>query len=308
MKKSNILVIGSLNMDWIIEVDHTPIAGETLLGHFAKEVPGGKGANQAYAASSLGGHVTMLGAVGKDPSGEKLLQSLQKAGVNTSPIQANSETGSGMAIIYLNKMGNNSIVVLPNANNTVTKEVIMAHDELFKVADIIMLQLEIPLESVYEAATLAHKYHKTIILNPAPAISHLPNEILSKIDYITPNETELSTLTNQPVSTVDDAIIAAQTLLRSGIKHVITTLGEKGAVLVTLEEARHFPALSVKAIDTTAAGDSFNGALAVYLAEGKSIEEAIVFGNQVAAITVTREGAQSSIPFREEILPTTENL
>ena len=118
----------------------------------------------------------------------------------------------------------------------------------------------------------------------------------------------MSTLTNQPVTTVDDAIIAAQTLLRSGVKHVITTLGEKGAVLVTLEEARHFPALSVKAIDTTAAGDSFNGALAVYLAEGKSIEEAIVFGNQVAAITVTREGAQSSIPFREEILPTTENL
>ena len=301
MKKSNILVIGSLNMDWVIEVDHTPVAGETLLGHFTKEAPGGKGANQAYAASSLGGHVTMLGAVGKDSSGEKLLQSLQKAGVNTSPIQVNPEIGSGMAIIYVNNSGNNSIVVLPNANNTITKETIHAHEELFKAADLIMLQLEIPLEAVYESVFLAHQYHKTIILNPAPAISHLPNEILDKIDYITPNETELSTLTNQPVATIDEAITAARALLHSGVKHVITTVGEKGAVLVTSQGSWHFPALPVKAIDTTAAGDSFNGALAVYLAEGKSIEEAIVFGNQVAAITVTREGAQSAIPFREEI-------
>ncbi len=240
MKNSNILVIGSLNMDWIIEVDHTPVAGETLLGHFAKEIPGGKGANQAYAAASLGGHVTMLGAVGKDASGEKLLNSLQKAGVNTSPIQRSSEIGSGMAIIYINKMGNNSIVVLPNANNTITKEVISAHDELFKTADIIMLQLEIPLDAVYEAISLAHKYHKTIILNPAPAISHLPDDVLNKIDYLTPNETELSTLTNQPITTVDDAIIAAQTLLHSGVKHIITTLGEKGAVLLHQKEIGTF--------------------------------------------------------------------
>lgn len=308
MKKANILVVGSLNIDWIIEVEHTPVAGETLLGHFTKEVPGGKGANQAYAAANLGGHVTMLGAIGNDDGGEKLLESLQKVGVDTSSIQRSSEVGTGMALIYLNQMGNNSIVVLSNANHTVTKEVILAHEELFKTADIIMLQLEIPLEAVYEAISLAHKYHKIIILNPAPAISHLPDELLNKVDYITPNETELSTLTNQAVTTVDDAITAAQTLLQSGVKHVITTLGEKGAILVNSEGSWHFPATPIKAIDTTAAGDSFNGALAVYLAEGKSIEEAIIFGNQVAALTVTHEGAQSAIPSRIEVSSLIEKL
>lgn len=301
MKKTNILVVGSLNIDWVIEVAHTPVAGETLLGHFTKEVPGGKGANQAYAVANLGGDVTMLGAIGDDASGEKLLESLQKAGVDTSFIQKSSEVGTGMALIYVNQLGNNSIVVLPNANHAVTKEVILAHEALFKATDIIMLQLEIPLDAVYEAISLAHQYQKTIILNPAPAISHFPHELLSKIDYITPNETELSALTGQTVTTVEDAITASKLLLQSGVKQVITTLGEKGALLVTSEGHWHYPAAPVKAIDTTAAGDSFNGALAVYLAEGKSLEEAIHFGNQVAAITVTREGAQSAIPSRTEV-------
>lgn len=301
MKRAKILVIGSLNMDWIIEVSHTPVAGETIMGHFNKEVPGGKGGNQAYAIGALGGHVTMLGAVGNDVTGQILLETLQHAGVDISAIKISSDTQSGMALIYINDEGDNTIVVLPNANHTLTKETIQQHKALIKEAELIVLQMEIPHEAVYEAIHIAHSLQKTIILNPAPAPSSIPDEILCKIDYLTPNETELELLSGYPIKTFEDAENAASHLLAKGVKNIITTLGAKGALLVNKERTSHFTGYPAQVVDTTAAGDSFNGAIAVYLSEGKTIDEAINFANRVASITVTRSGAQSSIPFRSEL-------
>lgn len=301
MKRAKILVIGSLNMDWMIEVSHTPIAGETIMGHFNKEVPGGKGGNQAYAIGSLGGHVTMLGAVGNDAAGKTLLETLQHAGVNTSAIELKADVQSGMALIYINGDGDNTIVVLPNANHTITKECIWRQKELIEEADMIVLQMEIPHEAVYEAIHIAHSLGKIIILNPAPAPSSIPNDILSKIDYLTPNETELELLSGYSIHTLEETEQAAKSLLEKGVKHVITTLGSKGALLVNTQRTTHFPGYPAHVVDTTAAGDSFNGAIAVYLSEGKTIDEAIQFANRVASITVTRPGAQSSIPFRTEL-------
>lgn len=302
MNKSNILVIGSLNMDWIIEVPHTPIAGETIMGHFTKEVPGGKGGNQAYAIGSLGGQVVMLGAIGSDAIGQTLIKSLQHAHVNTSHIATQLNMQSGMALIYINSERDNTIVVLPNANETLTQEQIHQNINLIEEAQIIVLQMEIPHEAVYEAIRIAHELGKTIILNPAPAPRSIPDDILRKVDYLTPNETELALLSHHPVSTLQEIEQAAQSLVEKGVKHVITTLGAKGALLVTPENTTHFPGYPTNVVDTTAAGDSFNAAIAVYLSEGKSIEEAIEFANRVASITVTRTGAQSSIPFRNEVL------
>lgn len=301
MEKAKILVIGSLNMDWIIKVSHTPVAGETIMGQFMKEVPGGKGGNQAYAVGSLGGDVIMLGAIGNDDAGKKLIATLDKAGVKTTSIEVNSAHPSGMALIYINEEGDNSIVVLPNANQTVSKETISNHTALIEAADIILLQMEIPLAAVYESIQIAHKFQKLIILNPAPAPSSIPDDILRQVDYLIPNETELEILSGCSIQTLEDAKIAAQHLIQKGVKNIITTLGSQGALLVNQQGCTHFPGHPVKAIDTTAAGDSFNAAIAVYLSEGKSLEEAIKFANRVASITVTRSGAQSSIPYRHEV-------
>ena len=301
MKKAKILVIGSLNMDWIIEVSHTPVVGETIMGHFSKEVPGGKGGNQAYTIASLGGDVTLLGAVGNDATGKTLLDTLNHAGVNTSGVELREDIQSGMALIYVNNEGDNTIVVLPNANQTVTKEQIHLSKKLIEEAKIIVLQMEIPHEAVYEAIHFAYDLGKTIILNPAPAPSSIPNEILSKIDYLTPNQTELERLSGYSIHTMEDTVRAAKVLLKKGVKHVITTLGEKGALLVSTEHTTHFPGYPAHVVDTTAAGDSFNGAIAVYLSEGKNLDEAISFANRVASITITRSGAQSSIPCRSEL-------
>ena len=301
MKKSKILVIGSLNMDWIIEVSHTPVVGETIMGHFSKEVPGGKGGNQAYTIGNLGGHVTMLGAVGNDDTGKTLLETLERVGVNTSAIELRNDIQSGMALIYINGEGDNTIVVLPNANHTMTKDHIQQNKTLIEEAEIIVLQMEIPHEAIYEAIHIAYSLGKTIILNPAPAPSSIPNDILRKIDYLTPNRTELELLSGYTLNTLEEIELAAKSLLKKGVKHVITTLGEKGALLVNDKHTTHFPGYPTRVVDTTAAGDSFNGAIAVYLSEGKPIDEAIQFANRVASITVTRSGAQSSIPSRVEL-------
>lgn len=301
MSKSNILVIGSLNMDWIINVHHTPIAGETIIGNFSQEVPGGKGANQAYTIGNLGGNVTMLGAVGTDLTGHKLLNNLEGVGVDSTHVLQCSDVGSGLALITVNEDKDNSIVVLPNANNKVTPEFIQSQKPLFEQAEIILLQMEIPHESVYAATRLGHELGKTIILNPAPAPRSIPTEILKMVDFITPNESELSILSGIQCQTLEGARLGAASLLLKGVKNVITTLGPQGALLVNQEGSIHFKGYPVQALDTTAAGDSFNGAIAFSLAEGKSINAAIDFGNRVASVTVTRVGAQSSIPSKEEL-------
>lgn len=301
MRNKNILVVGSLNMDWVIPVQHTPLEGETILADGYSEVPGGKGANQAYAVGRLNGNVSMLGVVGSDEIGEKLVKNLLNVNVDTSRIARCIEGNSGLALIYVNARGNNSIVVLPGANMQCNNEYIDKNIDMIKNSDIILIQMEIPLETVEYVVKIANSYGKQIILNPAPAPDNISGDVFKLIDYITPNETELAKLTGTSVESVEEAIVAANILLNKGVKNIIVTLGESGALLVNEEETVHFKANKVKAIDTTAAGDSFNGAIAVYLSEGYTIHEAINFANRVSSIAVTRKGAQTSIPSRREI-------
>ncbi|MDU1412267.1 MAG: ribokinase [Clostridium sp.] len=301
MDKKNIVVIGSLNMDWVIPVNHTPVEGETILADGYTEVPGGKGANQACAAGKLKGNVSMLGLVGDDEIGDKLINNLKLVNVDVSRIEKSENINSGLALINVNSKGNNSIVVLPGANGRCDIKYIEKNIDIIEKSDIVLLQMEIPIETVEYVITVSKNLKKQVILNPAPAPDSLSDEVLSNIDILTPNETELEKISGKNVKTVEDAIEASKSLLNRGVKNIIATLGEKGALLVNKDEVKEFKALKVDAVDTTAAGDSFNGAMAVYLSEGHTISEAIEFANKVSSIAVTRKGAQTSIPERSEI-------
>lgn len=288
-------------MDWVIPVNHIPKEGETILAESQIEIPGGKGANQAFAAKRLGGSVTMLGMVGGDTIGEKLISNLALEKIDITRIEKIKQVNSGLAIIYVSNCGANSIVVLPGANSRVDKNYINKNIDVLKDSDIIMLQMEIPEETVYYIIEKAHEMNKIVILNPAPAPEYLKNELYDKIDFLTPNETELEKLTGILVNDFDGAIKASKMLLSKGIKNIIATLGENGALLVNKDKCVTFRAEKVKAVDTTAAGDCFNGAFAVALSEGYSLEQAIQFANKAASISVTRKGAQPSIPFIYEL-------
>ena len=301
MDKKNIVVIGSLNMDWVIPVNHTPVEGETILADGYTEVPGGKGANQACAAGKLKGNVSMLGLVGDDEIGDKLINNLKLVNVDVSRIEKSENINSGLALINVNSKGNNSIVVLPGANGRCDIKYIEKNIDIIEKSDIVLLQMEIPIETVEYVITVSKNLKKQVILNPAPAPDSLSDEVLRNIDILTPNETELEKISGKNVKTVEDAIEASKSLLSRGVKNIIATLGEKGALLVNKDEVKEFKALKVDAVDTTAAGDSFNGAVAVYLSEGHTISEAIEFANKVSSIAVTRKGAQTSIPERSEI-------
>lgn len=301
MDKKNIVVIGSLNMDWVIPVNHTPVEGETILADGYTEVPGGKGANQACAAGKLKGNVSMLGLVGDDDIGDKLINNLKLVNVDVSRIEKSENINSGLALINVNSKGNNSIVVLPGANGRCDIKYIEKNIDIIEKSDIVLLQMEIPIETVEYVITVSKNLKKQVILNPAPAPDSLTDEVLRNIDILTPNETELEKISGKNVKTVEDAIEASKSLLSRGVKNIIATLGEKGALLVNKDEVKEFKALKVDAVDTTAAGDSFNGAMAVYLSEGHTISEAIEFANKVSSIAVTRKGAQTSIPERSEI-------
>lgn len=301
MDKKNIVVIGSLNMDWVIPVNHTPVEGETILADGYTEVPGGKGANQACAAGKLKGNVSMLGLVGDDDIGDKLINNLKLVNVDVSRIEKSENINSGLALINVNSKGNNSIVVLPGANGKCDIKYIEKNIDIIEKSDIVLLQMEIPVETVEYVIAVSKNLKKQVILNPAPAPDSLSDEVLRNIDILTPNETELEKISGKNVKTVEDAIEASKSLLSRGVKNIIATLGEKGALLVNKDEVKEFKALKVEAADTTAAGDSFNGAVAVYLSEGHTINEAIEFANKVSSIAVTRKGAQTSIPERSEI-------
>lgn len=298
MKK--ILVIGSLNLDIVVRVDHMPEVGETIVSKDMEMIPGGKGANQAYAVGKLGNSVALLGAVGKDAYGDILMNSLCQAGADVSKIAKRKEN-TGLALITVNGEGDNSIVVVAGANSTVDEAYIDENEDAIKDADIIIFQLEIPIETVLYAAQKAKKFGKTVILDPAPVPEEFPEELYSCIDVIKPNETELRMLIHENKDIID-LIQATKTLREKGIKDVIVTLGERG-VFINSEEAGivEIPALKVNAVDTTAAGDSFTAALAVMLSQGKDIRSAAEFANKVASIVVTRRGAQSSIPTKSEV-------
>lgn len=299
MKK--IVVIGSLNMDCVIETPHMPRAGETVAGRNVSLIPGGKGANQAYAAGILGGKVSMIGAVGKDSFGETLMSSLLQAGVDTSSIEVMEQASTGQAFITVDDQGENSIIILAGTNGMVTRELVEKHRKQIEESDLVLLQLEIPLETAVYAKNLAVSLGKTVILDPAPAVTDLPADFFEQIDYLKPNETELQILTGRKMATKEELAKGARELLSRGVKQVIVSLGDKGCLFVNTREEKYFPANKVRAIDTTAAGDSFTAAFALALSEGKCCEEAICFAQKVSSIVVTRKGAQTSIPTRKEV-------
>lgn len=299
MKK--ITVVGSLNMDIVIETPHMPTGGETVSGRNVTLVPGGKGANQAYAVGKLGGNVTMIGAVGQDAAGDALLENLKKVNVNVSGIRRMEQGVTGQAYITVDDQGENSIILIAGTNGLVTKELIDDNIDILRESDIVIMQLEIPLDVVEYAKELAIKEGKTIIVDPAPAVTDIPNHFWKGIDYIKPNETELAILTGLKMETRDEIVQGARMMIEKGVKNVIVTLGGDGCLFVTKETEEFFPSHKVKAIDTTAAGDSFTAAFALALSQGKEYKEAIELGQKVSSIVVTKKGAQTSIPTMEEV-------
>lgn len=300
MKK--ILVIGSMNMDFVAGVSHIPTLGETVLADNFELVPGGKGANQSYAIGKMHGNVAMLGMVGQDTYGERLCENLKSVGVDVTRVRKLSGVSTGIAVIGVIPEGDNSILVIPGANAYVDKSYVMENMDLFDSSDIIVVQLEIPLETVMYVVKEARKRGKTVILDPAPAISDLPDELFSCVDVIKPNETELAILV-QDFSSEENLCANAELLQRKGVKNIVVTLGGEGSYLLKEDhtEKRLYADKTVHVVDTTAAGDSYVAGLAVALSRGDSLDEAVELASRVSNIVVTRKGAQTSIPSFEEL-------
>jgi ribokinase len=296
-----ILVIGSSNMDYVIKMPRMPVIGETVMGESIEKLPGGKGANQAYACGRLGGDAIFLSAVGDDELGRNIIANMDAVGVDASKIRIMKDAPTGTAFIYVNAQGNNSIVVIAGANAGCDREYIQSQSALIHGSDIILAQMEIPSDGVYYAMSEARRLGKITVLNPAPAPDSIPDNIYRCLDFITPNETELHKLTGCPVDTMEDVEKACCVLLKKGVKNVLVTLGAKGAMFVSPGAAQLFEPPEIKAVDATAAGDTFSAAFAVELAGGSGCCEAIRFANLASAITVSRMGAQASIPSRKEV-------
>ena len=297
---NKVLVVGSLNMDFAVYMDRRPKAGETVMAQSMKLVPGGKGANQAYALGKLGADTSMIGAVGTDTFGEQMLANLENVGVATDGIKKIAGTETGKAFIEIEKNGQNSISVIAGANAAVDEDLVKAQEEKFAKADAVVMQLEIPMPAVVAAAKLAKKHGKTVVLDPAPARNDLPDELWAQVDITKPNETELALLTGLATNTEEEVVNAAKVLIAKGVKNVLVTLGGDGTMHVSADKVEKFAAYKVKAVDTTAAGDCF---LAAFMSrfDGTNFAEAIDFGAKAAAIAVTRQGAQTSIPTVEEV-------
>lgn len=298
MKK--ILVIGSLNMDLVTMSDRHPKLGETIIGKSFFQIPGGKGGNQAVAISKLGGDVTMFGCVGKDSYGDILIEELKKNDVNIDSVKK-VEKNTGIATIVVDENADNTIIVVPGANFEITIDDIDKNIELIKDADIVLLQLEIPIDVVEYILKKSKEYNKITILNPAPA-ENLSVDIIKNVDYLVPNETELELLSGMPTDSEEEVLVASKKLMDMGVKNLIVTMGKNGSIFVGEDKVVKVGIHKVKAIDPTAAGDSFIGGVIRMLAEGKKIEEAMEFGARVGAITVTKEGAQSSLPTWDEVV------
>ena len=292
---NDILVVGSLNMDLVVRAPRFPAPGETISGEDLAIIPGGKGANQAVAAARLGAAVSMLGRVGSDVFGQSLLDNLTKNKVNTSRVRRDT-AATGTATIIVDVHGQNSIVLSPGANGKVSPDDVADLPD----AKILILQFEIPSETVLRAAQQAREKGMRVIVNPAPARKVGP-ELLKLVDILIPNESELSLLTGTPVTDSASAEAAAWRMIAQGVGMVIVTRGEHGSLTVTQNDIYHVPAFQVEVIDTTAAGDAFIGGLAVALAEDKPIREALTNANACGALAVTRFGAQPSLPTRDEV-------
>lgn len=298
MKK--ICVIGSLNMDLVVNVDEMPKKGQTLIGSGFKEVPGGKGANQAVAIARLGGDIRMIGKVGNDGFGKTLINQLKEDNVKTDYIHT-EDCPSGIAMITVDKNAENAIVVAPGANFRVLEKDIDSCIEGINESDIVVLQLETPVETIKYALKKSKELGKYNILNPAPA-AKLDDEIIKNVDLLTPNETELEVLSGIKINSEEDIKKAADIMISKGVKQLIVTLGSKGSIYIDKDSTKFKKSYKVEAIDTTAAGDSYTGALAVAFSQDKDIDEAMDFASKVGALSVMKEGAQTSLPMIDEIL------
>jgi ribokinase len=302
---SSIVVIGSLNMDFVIAVDRLPLPGETILGRNFRVIPGGKGANQAYAAAKLAGDgtaVRMLGRVGADSFGSALKANLAGVGVDVSPVLETESEATGVACIHVDGAGQNSITVAPGANGALSAGDIDSERWALAGARCVLLQLEVPIAAVAEGLREARRVGATCILDPAPARA-LPSEILELVDIATPNENEACVLAGVPAGRVNvaDAVALGNKIRELGVRSVVVKLGDQGCVYCGPDRTFASSPFAVQAVDSTAAGDTFNAALAVSLAEGTEMEHALRFANAAAAISVTRSGAQTSAPSRAEV-------
>lgn len=307
MKSGKIVVVGSSNMDMVVKTDHIPVPGETVLSGSFFMNAGGKGANQAVAVARLGGEVVFISKLGNDLFGKQFSQLFSSEGIDTTHLRFDDERPSGVALITVDKAGENSIVVASGANAYLSDEDILSALREIESAGIVLLQLEIPLPTVQYVIAYAAARNVKVILNPAPA-AILPAEMLSKIDIITPNKTEASMISGIEVKDIESAGLAAKVICAMGVKHVVVTMGALGAVICDGKNNVLVRTREVETVDTTAAGDVFNGALAVALAEGKDLETAVGFACEAASISVTRLGAQSSIPHRNELVAVQLNL
>jgi ribokinase len=299
--KPHLVVVGSLNMDLVVQAPRIPKPGETILGAGDLQmIPGGKGANQACGAARLGADVAMVGRVGDDAFGETLILNLNKSKVDTRSITRDIDAATGIALIVVEESGQNSIVVSSGANGCVSDEDVNRGEDLIQSADVLLLQLEIPLNAVIRAADLARLHGVTTVLNPAPA-QPLPTELLTLIDVLIPNETEAAILSGCETNTDEEIQQAATTLRGFGAKTIIMTLGSRGALLITENVFSHFPAFPIDPVDTTAAGDAFVASFSVALAEGRSLQEAVRYGNAAGALACTKLGAQPSLPNRSAL-------
>jgi len=299
-KKSNIVVVGSSNTDMIIKLQHIPRAGETVLGGEFLTAAGGKGANQAVAASRAGGRVSLIARLGSDILGDQAIAGFISDGIDISHIARERRLASGAALIFVARNGENSIAVAPGANGRLSPADVKKARALITEARILLMQLETPLDTVHAAARIAASKGVWVILNPAPA-RKLPDSLLRQVSILTPNESEAERLTGIRLTSIAAAKKAAARLRQRGVQTVILTLGARGALIADEQDARLIPGFKVKAVDTTAAGDVFNGALAVALTEGRPIDQAVRIANAAAAISVTRWGAQPSAPTRRSI-------
>ena len=296
----NLVVLGSINADHILNLETFPTPGETVTGNQYQVAFGGKGANQAVAAGRSGANIAFIACTGDDDTGERVRKQLASDNIDIAPVSVVAGESTGVALIFVNAEGENVIGIHAGANAALTTERVEAQRGIIAGAEALLMQLESPVESVLAAAKIAHENHTSVVLNPAPACV-LSDELLALVDIITPNETEAEKLTGIRVENDDDAARAALALHDKGIGTVIITLGSRGVWASVNGEGRRVPGFKVKAIDTIAAGDTFNGALVTALLEGKAMDYAIRFAHAAAAIAVTRKGAQPSVPWRKEI-------
>ncbi len=299
---ARVCVIGSSNLDFTVSVPRLPGVGETVSGGTLATSPGGKGANQAVAARRLGAEVSFVTLLGADPMGDRLAAVLAEEGLPSEPIGRTQETATGVALISVDPEGRNQIAVAPGANHQLTVERVRTHAGLLAWADVVLLQLETPIDTVRWALAEARRLGKRTVLNPAPArVLPLPADLLPLVDYLTPNEVEAGLLTDRVVRSLDEAEEAARLLVARGVSTVVVTMGAVGAVAVSASGALRVPAFPVESIDTVGAGDAFSGGLAACLAAGAPVEDALVVASAAGGLTCTRRGAVEALPTREEV-------